>query len=535
MANKTFQIKIESILGGKSSVTGLAAPDQFLGSLGINPSGFPTNAPSPSIPSLGINTPSGLLVPVGATKISGSTLNQVAMWITTNPKDNNKYIYGARGSVYTLNVSNTFAGLGDLNDGGTASGNGAAYYDNYIYFARDTTISRYGPLDGTPTFTDDYWVGVLGKTPLTDTDNYPEASGHTLPNHFLHRHSDGRLYIADVVDNKLTLHYIQTTKTTVEGDTDAGSTYGAFTYGTGLWPTGIETYGVSLAIAAYEGEPSTSNARKKKAAKLIFWNTVSTNPDQVLFEELPDDTIFALKNINGTLRIISGTSAQTGFRISTYVGGYSIVEDVFVYTGYAPIPGGVIGTPSRLLFGSASAYDVSGNRAAVYSLGLEPAGLSDGLFSIMPSTGSDNATRIDAIDFQNFPGSTGVYAAWSGGGNYGFDTASDDCSNTYGQPYFVSQMYRIGQPFKVTKIRIPFANPVASGAVITPNIYMDGIQTKYTLQTINFTNYPNAKSVTFRPESMTGEHNFILQLTWSGTTKLAVSLPITIEYELIDD
>jgi hypothetical protein len=537
MANKTQQIRIESILGGHAQASYSAGADQFLGSLAIDPSSPATLASSSlsTSPSAFLaGRSSGHLRPVGATKFTDSTLTDSALWIVTNPKDTNKYVYAANGSVYSIDVSDNFTGLGDLNDGASASGNGAAYYDNYIYFARDTTVARYGPLNGTPTFTDDYWIGVLGKAPLTDTSNYPKASGVELPNHFLHRHSDGKLYIADMVGGQLTLHYIQTTKTTVEGDTDGGSTYAAFTYGMGIFPTAMESYGQSLVVAGYEGFPSTSNARKKKGAKILFWDTLSIDPNTIIWEEFPDDTISALKNINGVLNIISGISAQSGFRVSTYVGGQSIQERTFIETGYMPLPGAVIGTPSRLLFGSAFAYDSSGNRACVFSLGLEPYGFSSGLFSIQPTSTDDNAGIVTAIDFQNSPGARGVYAAWKGT-TYGIDKPSHDSSNTWGNPFWMSQIFKVGKRFKITKIRIPLASPVLSGAIITPVVFTDSFYNKHTEQTINFTNYPNEQAIVLRPENLVGKNDFCLQFIWSGTVNLSIELPITIDYELIDD
>src|SRR3990167_558161 len=121
-------------------------------------------------------------------------VNTHPMWIVPQPKGNSTYVYGYGGSAYTLNT-NLGAPVEQLQDGGSLSastGNGCAYYDNYIYFAKNTDIARFGPLNGTPAFDGTYWTGTLSKTALVDT-TYPldgGAFGYEYPNHVLHRHSD---------------------------------------------------------------------------------------------------------------------------------------------------------------------------------------------------------------------------------------------------------------------------------------------------------------------------------------------------------
>src|SRR3990167_2051873 len=239
-------IKIESILGGHAPSTHFAGKDQFRASLGIDP--------RQGIADSGIyaSFPSGLLKPVGVTNL-GTTVASIK-WFVNEPKGTGAvYAYASTGSVYTLDANGAIGELSDGgNEAGTGSGNGAGYYDNYVYFAKNTTIARYGPLNGVATLNGDYWGTTLAKTALVHTTYTNQDIGLVYPNHILHRHSDGRLYIADVVDNKGTIHYIATTKATVEGDTDNSSTYNKVQVGYGLWPTALETYGSDLAIALVE-------------------------------------------------------------------------------------------------------------------------------------------------------------------------------------------------------------------------------------------------------------------------------------------
>lgn len=524
-------VRIESILGGQSPTSHFGRADQFRASLGIDPS-----EPLADGTAATAIVASGLLRPSSSTKMSGSNLTNAPLWIEPEPKAGYLYVYDYAGSAYVIDPN--FAGITGLSDGGALSsstGNGMAYYDNYIYFARSTDIARYGPLNGTAAFTGTYWTGTLGKTALTNTTTYPTDTGIGVryPNHVMHRHSDGRLYVADVVGNKGALHYIATTKTSVEGDTDNGSTYLALQFGYGLHPTAIESYGSDLVVALYEG---IGGALTESRAKIAFWDTTSQNYNKIIWVEFPDQYISAMKNVNGVLYVASGRCNANGFRVTRFVGGYTMEEVGFFESGTMPFPDAMDGVAHQLVFGT---YTYTPDTAGcLYSLGLQKR-LSTGVFNLMRTSLSSGISAVTSVFIaDNWGLSTlapviGWSTGSSGGTNNGIDTKSG-----YGSSASVwwSQMYRIGQPFKITKIRIPLAQAVSTNMTLVPKVYTDdGAGTTTTLTTVNNTNYPSERNIVYRPENLTGQHNFWLELTWSGTSLMTVGLPITIEYELIDD
>ncbi len=532
-----FTIRIESILGGHSDFQNFAGKDQFLASYAIDPDQPSSDSGNQSIKA------SGFLRPAGCRKIDHSTtLSGAPMWLIPNPKDDEVYVYAASGSVYSLDPNGyAITAVGDLNDGGTATGNGSEYYDNYIYFSRDTTVARYGPLNGTAAFTDDYWVSTLSKTALENT-TYPEllATSRDLPNHVLHRHSDGKLYIADVVGNQGYLHYIATTKTTVEGDTDNSSTYGKLDFPYGYWPVDIETYGSDLAIALYEGSRDLTTIQKK--AKLSFWDTTSANYNKIIDVEFPDPIITALDNVNGVLYTFSGQPGNLGTRVCRFVGGYSFEQIAFIEDSEPPFPGATTDLLNRILFAGSANYinNNSGNLASVWALGSKT-GKYQGLHNVMGAsntTVSDTAiTSMAVIDQDGFNFQIPVIG-WATNSTYGIDRQTAD----YGRinPRFKSQVYRIGRPFKITKIRIPLATAVGSNMTLIPTIYVDEESTSYALQTINSTNYPNSdRQIILRSAAnsrdITGKHSFYFELSWTGTSLLTVGLPIEIEGEYLND
>jgi hypothetical protein len=159
---------------------------------------------------------SGLLRPTAMQKVDNITGDPY--WIITNPKTADIYVYTNVGKFYKINPTLTTITL--IATLATSSGNGAEYYDNYIYLATNTDVARYGPMDGSPTMTTSFWVGTMANPALTNT-TYPSLLGKQMPNHSMLRLQDNQLYFCDVVGNKGALHKIKTRKTTVEGDTVA--------------------------------------------------------------------------------------------------------------------------------------------------------------------------------------------------------------------------------------------------------------------------------------------------------------------------
>ena len=554
MAGEKGIIKIQSILGGQSNMFGFAREDQFTNSFGIDPS-----LPLKNAYGIGITrASSGWIRPTGSSDFTAGTLHNAPIWMVTNPKNSLLYVYDVAGSVYSSSSgSGALTGLGDLNDDMTATGNGCSYYDNYIYFSTNTTVARYGPLDGTPAFTDNYWNSTLAKARLSDNSNYPQEvqTNYVLqyPNHVLHRHSDGRLYIADTVDNQGALHFIQTRKTTVEGDTDAGSTFGALYFGYGLYPTAMESYGSNLAIALYEG--SGANYPQSKA-KLAFWDTTSRNFNSITWSEFPDPYISAMKNVNGTLYIASGRVGYYGFRLSRYLGGNTFEEVARFNYGNMPFPGGMDAVGNQLVFGSCE--ENPARSGCVYSYGLNNLEIKDGIFNIHKIS-SIQASAI-AISVNALGGSQNmqllpIRVGWSTGENGATSNNGIDSQGYYNVAgnYWESQVYTIGKPFRITKITIPLAEPLTA---TSPTIYFDikfdssNLTTNPThnrdIKNISYTNDGEKMIIVRRSEDssssyrgLVGQHNFRLAFQWGtdggDTDIVTIALPITIEYELLED
>lgn len=518
MAKQT--ITIDSILSGHQPTEYFGQKDQYQSAIGIDPD-MPKDDSS-------VKT-SGLIRPTAMAKFSASEVTGVPLWIESNPKTNNSYVYANDGKVHTVASGLTMGTA--LNSGtalSSASGNGSAYYDNYMYFAKNTDICSYGPLNGTPALDQDYWTTVAGGglTALTDT-TYPSINGVEIPNHPMHRHSDDKLYFGDVnSDNKGIISYVKTTKTTVEGDTDNGSSYNSLDFDYGYYPTAIATYNTLLAVALIEGTDTTI---KQKPAAIIFWDTTSDSFNQIIQVEFPDPIITAIKNVNGRLYVWSG-NASGGYRVSVFAGGYTFQEVYYSEEGYPPFQGAVDAEMNRVVWGSSTTDPaVSG---CVMALGSKKAGLSNGVHNILKSTSAGANPHVTALKYLTQASNKINQPV------IGFDDDSakglDKISTTYGTNVFRSGMFRVGKPFQITKIWMPMTQAVAANMTITPKIYVDDASSNSTLTVINSTNYSNSeRNVAIYPD-VNGQHNFFLELTWSGTALLTVGLPIIIEFETLE-
>ena len=532
---KPFEIRIESILGGQSPTTHFSGSGQFRASLGIDPA-QPLDDGDTAYSTIA----SGLLRPTASEKFSSTTITSAPLFIKTNPKNSLVYVYDAKGSTYTIDA--TLTTVTGLADGGSLTGslgNGCEYCDNYMYFAKNTNIARYGPLNGTPAFNGTYWTGTLGKTALSNT-TYPTSFKNNLaiPNHPMCRHSNGKLYFGDVVGNQGYIHYISTKKTTVEGDTDDGSTYLALDFGYGLWPTAIESYGQNLAVALYEG---SNTGLRQKVAKLAFWDLVTADPTQMVFVEFPDAIITAMKNVNGTLYVVSGNYKTRGFRVTRFMGGYSFEEVYYSETGEPCLPGAIDTVLNRVVFGSHTTVPESDG--CLYGLGLQKSSLGQGMFNLMRATGANASTSVTSVAFADSSG-LGFYTpiiGWSQAGegstsaNHGLDKQGTAYNNA--PSVLWGSMIRIGQPFKITKIRIPLAQAVTASMTLTAKIYFDDGAMSYTCQEIGgATNvFGGLRDIILRPINASGGHNFWIELRWAGASLLTVNLPVIVEGETFDD
>lgn len=528
---KPFTVTIDSILGGQTPTTHFSSKGQFRASLGIDPA-----QPINDTDTVYSTIASGLIRPAASEKFSSTTINTAPLWIKANPKNSLVYVLDARGSAYTIDATmTTVTALDDAGELSSGLGNGMAYYDNYMYIAKNTDIARLGPLNGAITYNGTYLTGTRATTAMVNT-TYPTTfkNNIAIPNHPLHRHSDGILYFGDVVDNQGWLRTIVTSKTTVEGDTV--KTADSIFFGYGLWPTAIESYGSDIAVSLIEG---SSIGLLQTRAKVAFWDTTSSSFNKITWVEFPDSLITAMKNVNGVLYVVSGNYKTRGFRVSRFIGGYSFEEVYYSETGEPCLQGAIDAILNRVVFGSHT--NLPEPDGCLYGVGLQKAKLSTGMFNVMRATGGTSSTCVTAVGFVDAT-QMGFYVpiiGWTqaGDGSTGVSHGLDKQGTAYNNaPSMLwSETFRIGSRFKITEVHIPFAQAIGTNMTVTPKIYFDDGEASLALEEISSTKFSAKRDAVLRPYGATGYHNFWLELKWTGSALCTVNLPITIKGVLIPD
>lgn len=522
------RVTIDSIFGGVSSTQYAQSSGQYLNAVGIDPD-FPISDSS------GDFRASGALRPTSYAEFSGTNVNANPYWLTTTPKDTSLYAYLKNGKFFSYNSS--LGGESLVATASSSSGNGMAYYNNYIYTFRNTDVDRYGPLDGTPAYGTSVWTGAtLGsQTALTNTvyQTHRGAAGN-VPNHAAHVHTDNALYFCDFKDGQGLIHKIKTTKTTDEGDTNDGSAYNALDLPFGYMPTDIESYGTDLVICAVQTSDTALNQGK---AALFFWDTVASSFYRQV--ELPHAMATALKMNNGILYIWTGNLQDGGYQLSVYAGGQT-VQSLFIQPdGVPPLAGAVDSTSDRIYWGTVQRVQTTtpgspDYAATVMAYGSHDPRLPKGVHSVAVSdasaSSSDGLVTCILLAEQSQIDKSKLVIGWRDGSNIGLDKIS----TTYGNCTWHSPMVNVGSNFTIRRVRMALPVAVAANMTITPKFFLDDSSdsSDQGMQVISNSNPSSGKRfIEYRPD-INGNHNFYLELKWSGTALLPVLLPITIDVEV---
>ena len=528
MARQTITIK--SILDGHSTTQYVGREGSFNSSVGIDPD-------------LAIGSQiktSGMIVPTRYEKFSGTEIDGSPNWIVTQIKTANSFVYTDAGKLHSFNSS---LAMRTTDEASTAfpitltggAGNGAAYYNNFIYLAEATDVSQYGGMDQGASIakTENVWTGAkFGLAALTNTI-YPSIRGIKIPNHPMHAHGDNALYFGDVVIGQGVLHKIKTTKTgVVEGSLDDESGFNVLDLPFGFYPTDIESWGTDLIVATIQTTSAIINQGK---AALFIWDTVDTDSFYRGPIYLPDPLVTALLNINGIVYIWSGNSVN-GVRLSRYLGGDSLEEIVYIEEGVPPFAGAVDALGSRIVWGGYTTYPVTS--ASVLAYGSKREDLPKGINNILKTTSAGANPMTSCLKYvqQDSNVQPKLVVGWDDDSAKGLDKLST--SATYSS-VFRSKLFNIGSKFEIEEIRIPLGAAVAANMTITPKLYFDDLSSNISLTTINSTNYSGSeRKIIFKnPDLKTarGENNFLLELSFTGTVQLPVTLPIKITVNTFDD
>lgn len=521
-------VTINSIFEGMSAAQYFGAKGTYNSSTAIDP-----DLP---IVSTGVRT-SGFAVPVGYSKFSGSNVTTAVVRTINNPKNALTYVVTVGGRL--ISYSSALASETLI---GTVAGSNASwaeYYNNYIYIfgtgSSKDDISRYGPLNNSPSLVDNVWKGAtLGtQTALTNTTYPTLALGVVMPNHVAHVHGDGSMYFCDFINGQGLIHRINTKKVTNEGDTNGTTVptlHNALDLPFGFYPTAIESKGTSVMIIGIYTTDTTINQGQ---SAFILWDPTDTVSFYLGPIPLADPLATAIKNVNGIIYLWTG-NAVNGVRLSKYTGGDSVQDVCFQEEGLPPLASAVDAIGNRVVWGGNSTNPSTG--AVVWAWGSKDSRLPQGLHNIVKTTSAGVAPIVTSLKYvqQSSNITPKLVVAWSDNSLLGIDSYSASATLSS----FIRFMINVGEQFSFEEIKIPLGGAVGASTTITPKLWFDDLSSSKTLTVINNTNYPSKRKVKFEGMDLKDSlafNNAVLEFAWTSTDPLPIGFPITIKLDVKED
>jgi hypothetical protein len=284
----------------------------------------------------------------------------------------------------------------------------------------------------------------------------------------------------------------------------------ALTLPADMKPVALESFGSDLAILAIN---STDNDINQGEARLYLWDTF----DVSFYREvkLPYATATALLSHNGIPFIWGGD--ERGYSFSRYVGGDSVQELFYVDDGVPPFAGAVTGDNNRILWGTRTTYPLES--ASVMAWGSRNAAIPNGLHNIAQVVLDSQDKQVTALT---------VATKSDDGLVIGARSSSESVLAKSGGEYqsvFRTKLQNVGREFVVKQLTIPLAKQVNSNMSIGVKVYVDNESRSKVLPTINSANYGGKDKVVIYPD-ITGESNYFIEFTWTGTEALPILLPL---------
>lgn len=422
---------------------------------------------------------------------------------------------GATGTLTLSNISGLFVDNETITDSSTGS----------------ATVNR----ALSSLITDNVWKGAtLGSLTALSNTVYPSLRSVMIPNHHAHVHGDNSLYFSDFISGQGLIHRINTKKVTNEGDTNGTtvpSAYNVLDLPFGFYPTVIKSFGTNIIVVGIYSTDATTNQGN---SAFVIWDPTNTTSWNIGPVYLPDPLATACLNVNGLIHIWSG-NGQNGVRVSRYLGSGESVKDLaYQEEGLPPFANAVDALGNRIVWGGFTTNPATGS--AVFAYGSKDARIPAGLHNIVKGSGAGTNPIVTALKFVQQ--SSNVTPKLIVASSDGTGVQIDKYSATATLASNIRWMFNVGQKSQIVKIKIPLAGAVAANTTIIPKLYFDDLSSSLALTTINNTNYPSKRSIIYKGTELKNTvfyNNFLLEITSTGTNPLAVALPITIQYESLDD
>jgi hypothetical protein len=424
-------------------------------------------------------------------KVSGTTVTDLVKWAVSGaPYDSNIYFYSENGKLYVQNGSGTWSLLRSVSN---SHGQGLEMFQDYLYYATDTDVGRYGPLDGSPTFNDTWGstTGVLseggaGTINNTSTTKFAPLKVFTGGMAFGNGNQlswwDGSVFVTDML-----------------------------TFLPGVNVRALEITDQYLVIGVWRGTSVTSN----EFGRLYFWDGASVTFNQ--FVNIPQGGCMALLNYKNRILTFAGSNGQLLMNYSPFsnvqnIPNLGIGNSVEIY------PGAVTNWRGLAQLGVAGSTDSSTVYQGVYTFGsktqLYPEVLNYS-FSISTSTTQGTGVKIGCLYGQG----NDLYIGWKDGSNYGVDKVTN--SNTpFVSATYESLIWDNNELYKdklLKRLKV-YHSPLATGESISIGLKINRAAS-YTSEVTNSTvGSTETKAIIAGTQGRFREMQYQITLSGSGTS-----------------
>jgi hypothetical protein len=421
---------------------------------------------------------SGIIRPTQMSKISGTEITGVPLWMERSTENLFCYAYANDGKVHV--VTHVPAMSTPLNSGTAltnAHGNGMAYTKGVLIIAKDTDYAHYDI--GAGTLTQAWWTTQSLTAPVNKT--YPSINGVAIPNHMCHRHlgEDDEVYVCNVLSTNCgSLDRIRL----ADDGTDSDSAANVQEFPLYWWPVTIESYDGQILIALIECSGTTARALP---AKVAIWDTYSEFYSDASWN-FDDPLITAMKRLaDGTILIFSGPR-NGGCRIVQMFGIGSFKQIAYLPDAHPPFQGAVDKMFDRVIFGTGITQ--LSTAGVVYSIGSTSPemGRQMGMHCILKATTAGTVPQITALKYHEFSATKiQPLVGWKDGTPaYGIDALATTASSA---------------------IVVKFFSDVETSGV--------------TIGTVNNTNNPGEKEIEYCINDCRGNQECYLQFEYSNGAK----------------
>lgn len=435
--------------------------------------------------------PNQLTIQLAGSKVSGSVVVDLVKWLVdASPHDTNRYGYGDTGKIYRETSGGTWSVLRTVSNAG---GQGMAVSADYLYYTQDTQIGRYGPLSGSPSFTDNWQTSLNDTSSVDFAPILPFKEGIAVGHGNYLGWWDGAVWDAD----RLVL--------------PAGFYIRALTQ--------VQEF---IVIGAWRGG---SGVNDSETGFVFLWDGSATTFNYFF---PTDGAPNALGNTRNRLVSVLGSRGQIytdmePFNLVNSVPGLAAGKSIEVY------PGAITTWKGQTYIGMGGSTDDASVKQGIYSYGARSTLFPEVLnypHEISTGTQAGTGMKIGAL----LGVGNSLYWSWKDGSSYGVDKVGSS-SNFAATATYVSLVHDDGRAGhdKMPKALLVTHKPLATGESIQLGSKMDR-EASFTLDTANST--VGSQSTRYAiPADRYHEAEFEVILAGPGTSAPTVT---SIDY-LFDD